>query len=88
MVLVYHQISCGNHFKYFLGALQGAAVTLAELGEYTRASTLLEDLAKVGLFVLFCFFFGFWIYSTLYVARGASFFIIIFNILFNRNFSC
>ncbi|KAK9923954.1 hypothetical protein M0R45_032349 [Rubus argutus] len=27
-------------------ALEGAAVTLAELGEYTRASTLLEDLAK------------------------------------------
>ncbi|CAB4272074.1 unnamed protein product [Prunus armeniaca] len=27
-------------------ALEGAAVTLAELGEYTRASTLLQDLAK------------------------------------------
>ncbi|KAM5579813.1 hypothetical protein ABKV19_009535 [Rosa sericea] len=27
-------------------ALEGAAVTLAELGEYTRASTLLEDLTK------------------------------------------
>ncbi|KAJ8431735.1 hypothetical protein Cgig2_028952 [Carnegiea gigantea] len=27
-------------------ALEGAAVTLAELGEYTRAATLLEDLAK------------------------------------------
>lgn len=28
--------------------LQGAAVTLAELGEYTRAASLLEDLTKVG----------------------------------------
>lgn len=27
-------------------ALEGAAVTLAELGEYTRAATLLEDLSK------------------------------------------
>ena len=34
-------------FSVFFGALQGAAVTLAELGEYSQASTLLEDLTKV-----------------------------------------
>lgn len=28
--------------------MQGEAVTLAELGEYTRAASLLEDLIKVG----------------------------------------
>lgn len=28
--------------------LQGAAVTLAELGEYTRAASLLEELTEVG----------------------------------------
>lgn len=32
----------------YLGALQGAAVISAELGEYARAASFLEDLIKVG----------------------------------------
>lgn len=39
--------SCSNISKDDLTDLQGAAVTLAELGEYTRAASLLEDLKKV-----------------------------------------
>ncbi|KAK2653082.1 hypothetical protein Ddye_012938 [Dipteronia dyeriana] len=34
-------------------ALEGAGVTLAELGEYTRAASLLQDLAK-NLFIMLC----------------------------------
>lgn len=32
---------------------QGAAVTLAELGEYTRAASLLEDLTKVNIILTY-----------------------------------
>lgn len=34
-------------FEFIQEGLQGAAVTLVELGEYTRAASLLQDLAKV-----------------------------------------
>lgn len=36
-----------RHLKFRQEVLQGAAVTSAELGEYARASSLLQDLAKV-----------------------------------------
>ncbi|KAH9716534.1 TPR REGION domain-containing protein [Citrus sinensis] len=36
----------GSHLKFIQEVLQGAAVTLAELGDYTRAVSLLQDLAK------------------------------------------
>ena len=50
--MVYHiPVSCSIHAKYVSGYLQGAAVTLAELGDYTQAASLLEDLTKVW----FCF---------------------------------
>lgn len=47
-VLINHLYSCSVHAKCVLD-MQGAAVTLAELGEYTRAASLLEDLTKVWL---------------------------------------
>ncbi|KAJ0076000.1 hypothetical protein Patl1_35250 [Pistacia atlantica] len=42
----YTMFSCASHLKFIQEILQGAAVTLAELGEYTRAASLLQDLGK------------------------------------------
>ncbi|KAJ0007768.1 hypothetical protein Pint_30755 [Pistacia integerrima] len=42
----YNMFSCASHLKFIQEILQGAAVTLAELGEYTRAASLLQDLGK------------------------------------------
>lgn len=42
-----HLFSCASHLKFIQEVLQGAAVTLAELGDYIRAASFLQDLAKV-----------------------------------------
>lgn len=55
-----HLFSCASHLKFIQEVLQGAAVTLAELGDYTRAVSLLQDLAKVCSLL-----FWIWISSTL-----------------------
>lgn len=36
------------HSSNFFVLMQGQAVTLVELGDYTQAASLLEDLIKVG----------------------------------------
>ena len=51
----YYRLTCSSHLKFIQMVLQGAGVTLAELGEYSWAASLLQDLSKVCYYQFQCF---------------------------------